>query len=220
MHTTHTHKKAEPRHTGSVSTTNAAKVRVSTIMKFFITPVTVFLLMYCAAGKILWLLIIQLKSPPLPQVFSPEGWRTRGGATMLVRVCLVQRCCTLGEWAEQTTIHKEVEPTMSVFQMTPSTTPLIPTPRVIFHTSMAQNTNGRLLVDTITMYLVLFAMLQPDLLKWWFLPKPAALQAGWESTTAIYRARLIFLAINAPSTFVWIKSKSLFMNHVKISMEP
>ncbi len=34
-------------------------------------------------------------------------------------------------------------------------------------------------------YRVLFAMLQQELLKWWFLPGPAALQTGQESTTAI-----------------------------------
>ncbi len=42
---------------------------------------------------------------------------------MLVQVCLVHRCCTLGEWPERFIIKKEVEPTFSVFQTTQSTTP-------------------------------------------------------------------------------------------------
>ena len=42
---------------------------------------------------------------------------------MLVRVCLVHRCCTLGERAECSLTKKEVEPTISVFQLTQSTAP-------------------------------------------------------------------------------------------------
>ncbi len=105
-----------------------SKLWVSTIMKFFNTQtiaVTIFLLMHCAAGKTLWLyLYCSLESSPLlPQVFSPEGWRTRGGATMLVQVCLVHRCCTLGEWPKCSLTKWEGEPTFSVFQTTHSTTP-------------------------------------------------------------------------------------------------
>ena len=192
-------------------------------MKFFnvqTIAVTVFLLMYCAAGKSLRVyLYYSLESPPLPQVFSPEGWRTRGGATLLVQECLVQRCCTLGEWAECFTIKKEVEPTISVFQTTRNTTPSTHLSHVITPGFMAQNTNGRLLVVTITMYHVLFAMLQPEMLKWWFLPGQAALQTGQESTTAIYRVKIIQATVNPLSMFVWTKLKPLFMDHMQISME-
>ncbi len=56
---------------------------------------------------------------------------------------------------------------------------------------MAQNTSIQLLVVMTTMYHVLFATLQQEQLKWWFLPRPAALQTGQESTTAIYRVKLM-----------------------------
>ncbi len=175
----------------------------------------------CAAGKILWLyLYYSLESPPLPQVLSPEGWRTRGGATMLVRVCLVHRCCTLGEWAECFIIKKGVEPTISVFQTTPSTTLSTRIPQIFTPRFMAQNTQLQLLVVKITMYRVLFAMLRQEQLKWWFLPRPAALQTGQESTTAIYRVKLLEATVNALSMFVWTKIKYLFMDHMQTSMEP
>ena len=128
--------------------------------------------------------IYSLESPPLPQVFSLEGWRTRGGATMLVQVCLVQRRCTLGEWPECTLLKQEVEPIFSVFRMTQSTTHSTHAQQIPPQ-FMAQNTNGRLLVVMITMYHVLFAMQQQEQLKWWFLPRPAALQTGQESIMAI-----------------------------------
>ena len=84
---------------------------------------------------------------------------------MLVQECLVQGRCTLGEWPERTIVTQEVEPTISVFQMTPSTTPSTHIPQMFTLGSMAQNTNIRFLVVMITMYHVLFAMLQQGQLK-------------------------------------------------------
>ena len=80
-YTKHTHKKVELRHTISVKALRLShsetKSSCFSIMKFFNTQtiaVTVFLLMYCAASKSLRLyLYYSLESPPLPQVFSPEG---------------------------------------------------------------------------------------------------------------------------------------------------
>ena len=196
-------------------------------MKFFnvqTIAATVFLLMCCATGRTLdWPYYndYSLESPPLPQVFSRvEGWRTRGGATMLVQECLVQSCCTLGEWLECFIIKKEVEPTISVFQTTQSTTLSTQISHDITPRFPVQNTNFRLLVVKITMYHVLFAMLRQEQLNWWFLPRPVALQAGQESTTAIYRVKTIPETVNAMSTFVWTKLKYLFLDHTQISMEP
>ena len=161
-----------------------------------------------------------LEISPLPQVFSPEGWRTRGGVTMIVRACLIQRCCTQGEWLECYMIKREVEPTFSAFQTTHSIAPSTHAPHVFTQRFLAQNTKFRLLVVTITMYRVLFVMLQPEILKWWFLPGPAALRTGRESTTAIYRVKQFGLIVNPLSTFVWTKNKSQFVDHTQISMEP
>ena len=84
---------------------------------------------------------------------------------MLVQECLVQGRCTQGEWPERTIVTQEVEPTISVFQMTPSTTPSTHIPQMFTLGSMAQNTNIRFLVVMITMYHVLFAMLRQGQLK-------------------------------------------------------